>query len=170
MAETLTAVTGEDFTSGLRSGFRTHQALVDYGVFLDDLAERFQDAAADPVEGPLLEAELTRRLLNTALAPDLGSAISTLGLTTGDQERQNKLAGLDLFSYHFAAVVAKSGTDFVTIENYARRDPRGSGTLSGGDPLYFVRMYGVGAPPDSFHARQLATGAFAGTIVTLQVE
>jgi hypothetical protein len=170
MAETLTAVTGEDFTSRLRAGFRTHQELADYGVFLDDLVERFQEAMADPVESPLLEAELTRRLLNEALAPDLGAAISTLGLTTGDQERQNKLAGLDLFSYHFAAVVAKSGTDYVTVENYARRDPRSQGTLSGNDPLYFVRMYGVGAPPDSFHARQLATGAFAGTVVTLQVE
>lgn len=72
MAAVLTTVTGEDFTSRLRSGFKTHEALAEYGVFLDDLAERFQEAAADPVEGPLLEDELTRRLLNTALAPISG--------------------------------------------------------------------------------------------------
>jgi hypothetical protein len=170
IAAVLTDVTGVNWSAGIKSGFRTHAAIQEYGHWLNDLVTEFQRAAGDPVEGLLVEAALTARLLNTALDPQLGAAISIVGVATDAQERNAKALGLDLFSYHFATVVAKSGTDFVTIENYARRDPRAQGTLSGGDPLYFFRMYGRGSLTDTFHARQLATGAFIGTTITLQVE
>ena len=170
MADTLTAVTGDDqWRGGIRAGFATHEELRLYGEFLDRLVLEFQRVKDDPVLGPQLETALTARLANTALDPQLGAAISTLGVATAAQERAARQGGADVFSYHFATVVAKSGSDYVTLENYARRDPEVTDTLSGGDPLYFFRMYGRGTPGVTFHERQVATGAFLGATLSIQV-
>lgn len=48
--------------------------------------------------------------------------------------------------YHFAGVVAVSGNDRVTLENYARGDNR----QAGADPRWFFQMYG-NKPGQSFH-------------------
>lgn len=45
--------------------------------------------------------------------------------------------------YHFGGVVAVSGPDFITMENYWRGTAgAGTGTMSSGDPLYYFKMYG----------------------------
>ena len=54
--------------------------------------------------------------------------------------------GLD---FHFAGVVAKSGEDHITMENYARHEE--TTTLSGGDPQWFFQMYGPQQNMQSFH-------------------
>ncbi|GEC10397.1 hypothetical protein SSP24_80520 [Streptomyces spinoverrucosus] len=54
--------------------------------------------------------------------------------------------GLD---FHFAGVVAKSGEDHVTMENYARHEE--AKTLSGGDPQWYFQMYGPRQNMQSFH-------------------
>ncbi len=57
--------------------------------------------------------------------------------------------------YHFATVIIASGSDYITIENYARQneeaDNHGSAVL---DPRYFFRMYGPGS--QSFHEENQA--------------
>lgn len=50
------------------------------------------------------------------------------------------------FPYHFASVIAQSGSDYITMENYARRE---DGTVSAEDPRYFFQMYGLAK--QSFH-------------------
>lgn len=52
----------------------------------------------------------------------------------------------DPFPYHYASVIAKSGSDYITMENYARRE---DGCVSNKDPRYFFQMYGP--EKQSFH-------------------
>jgi hypothetical protein len=66
-------------------------------------------------------------------------------------------------------VIAKSGPDYITMENYARRDEKSKGTLSAGDPLFFFRMYGTHEQPRTWHEAQVATGSFAGTVLSFVV-
>ncbi|MCQ4045113.1 DUF4157 domain-containing protein [Streptomyces rubrisoli] len=49
--------------------------------------------------------------------------------------------------FHFASIVAKSGRDHVTMENFARHEEQG--TLSSGDPQWYFQMYGPAE--QSFH-------------------
>jgi hypothetical protein len=141
-----------------------------YGAFLDRLVVLFQRYIRDPAAATVMEAALTDRLANTALDPQLGTAISTFGVGTGKQEQYAKAVRRDLFSYHFATVVAKSGSDFVTLENYARNDPVVRLTTgSSGDPLFFFRMYNTQVAADTWHAKQLATNSFLGAKVSFQV-
>jgi hypothetical protein len=50
------------------------------------------------------------------------------------------------WSFHFGGVVAKSGTDYATLENYARGDNRQNRQ----DPRWYFQMYGE-ATGQSFH-------------------
>jgi hypothetical protein len=50
------------------------------------------------------------------------------------------------FPFHYASVIAKSGSDYITIENYARRS---GNDVQEFDPRYFFKMYGTGK--QSFH-------------------
>jgi hypothetical protein len=63
--------------------------------------------------------------------------------------------------YHFGAVVAVSGSDYITMENYARGAAgAGDETLSSGDPLYFFAMYGR---QQTWH--EAAAGMVGGEVV-----
>ena len=100
-------------------------------------------------------------------APEIGDSITTFGVATAEEEKGiNKD---ETFLYHFGGVVAKSGSDYITMENYARRDEKGKGTLSSGDPLFFFRMYGNHKEAKNWHEAQLATGSFAGTVLSFVV-
>jgi len=68
------------------------------------------------------------------------------------------------WSYHFGGVVAESGTDRITLENYARGDNRGANA----DPRWFFQMYGEGSG-QSFHEVHNATGGYANAI-TIQAK
>ncbi|MBD0372487.1 MAG: hypothetical protein ICV60_16710 [Pyrinomonadaceae bacterium] len=68
------------------------------------------------------------------------------------------------WSYHFGGVVAKSGNDVVTMENYARGEE--DKALTGKppakeDPRWYFQMYGLKHASQSFHRAQVATGGFA---------
>jgi hypothetical protein len=65
------------------------------------------------------------------------------------------------WSYHFAGVVARSGNDTVTLENYARGG-EGIGNV-GSDPRWYFQMYGSGTG-QSFHEASVQTGGFANPI------
>jgi hypothetical protein len=121
---------------------------------------------ADDVTREQIDAELARRGANAGLDPRVGAAIATFGLATAAESKEAEAADLEPFSYHFGTVVAKSGDDYVTLENYARRDARVQGsTGSGGDPLFFFSMYSVGGAT-SWHRRQVGTGNFLGATLS----
>ena len=51
------------------------------------------------------------------------------------------------FPYHYASVIAKSGSDYITLENYARRENKKAVAM---DARFFFKMYG--SKKQSFHA------------------
>ncbi len=67
------------------------------------------------------------------------------------------------WSFHFGGVVARSGSDRVTLENYAR----GDGRANGADPRWYFQMYGE-QTGQSFHEVSEASPNFANP-VTLAV-
>jgi hypothetical protein len=84
---------------------------------------------------------------------------------------ENKAADKEAtFGYHFGAVVAQSRPDYITLENYARRDERSSDTLSGADPLFFFKMYGTVNPAETWHQAALDTNAFIGRAISFVIE
>lgn len=67
------------------------------------------------------------------------------------------------FPYHFATVIARSGKDYITMENYARLGEEGKDSGdSQNDPRYFFQMYGP--LEQSFHSENKADYANAITI------
>ncbi|MEW2302980.1 DUF4157 domain-containing protein [Streptomyces sp. NPDC006655] len=99
--------------------------------------------------------------------PKVGDAM--IAMAQGDDEQENarrqantaaRAEGADdpHYVYHFGGVVASSGDDYVTMENYAREQPQGASTHSGNDPLWYFRMYGK-APDQSWHRTWATEGA-----------
>ncbi|HWZ46462.1 MAG TPA: hypothetical protein VNW97_23515 [Candidatus Saccharimonadales bacterium] len=117
------------------------------------------------------DAAAVRRLkANEQARPGVGDAymIATIGHGTPQANGQTRVrdiaSGLDRdlnWTYHFAGVVAKSGTDRVTLENYARGDNR----VAGADPRWYFQMYGEGNN-QSFHEFFSATPDYANPITT----
>jgi hypothetical protein len=95
--------------------------------------------------------------------------MATIGYGDTDQEAARDSDAT--FAFHFGAVVAASGGDYITMENYARRDPDvGDATASGGDPLFFFKMYGTNPEGDTWHSVQEATGSFIGAILSITLQ
>jgi len=106
---------------------------------------------------------LREQQVNQFLAPKIGDVLVTRSLAT-DEEKQK-----DSFDYHFGTVIARSGGDYITMENYARREKGHEGTSSEGDPLFFFKMYGTEQAEQTWHNQQLATGAFVGMTLSFIV-
>ncbi|MEU6509018.1 DUF4157 domain-containing protein [Streptomyces sp. NPDC046942] len=140
-----------------------------YLAYSQRMSRTFQNLKA--AGSPQLEDALRQLGLNEFLPPPPpGSALVTVGYGDAQQE-----AGRDrdnTFEYHFGATVATSGNDYVTMENYARRDPGvGNATASGGDPLFFFKMYGTRPDSgDTWHGVQVGTGGFIGAILSITIE
>lgn len=64
------------------------------------------------------------------------------------------------WSYHFAGVVARSGNDCVTLENYARGDLR----TEKPDPRWYFQMYSQSKSGQSFHEAHKAQNAYANPL------
>ena len=114
-----------------------------------------------------VQMHLAARGVNAGLDPPAGAAIGIFSIADRQMGQQAMQLGIDPFPYHFATVVARSGTDYVTFENYARRDPVVSGTDSSGDPLHFFRMYNTTNPAQRWHDVQVASGGLIGAPVSL---
>jgi len=95
--------------------------------------------------------QIANRLgVNQSAAPGVGDAyVITHIAETDSQERIRDVASgrrfTPRFPYHWAGVVAVSGTDRVALENYAR-----STAPSHSDPRWYFQMYGQGEG-QSFH-------------------
>ncbi|GAA2467132.1 hypothetical protein ACFPFX_11560 [Streptomyces mauvecolor] len=153
-----------DFATAAAAG---PDAYLAYGA---NLSARFQ--ALVQVNPAAVDQALEALGMNEFMpTPNPGDILVTVGYGDAAQEeqrKQNRAAGNDnTFEYHFGTAVASSGGDYVTMENYARRDRDvGLRTGSSGDPLFFFRMYVAAPGADSWHARQVATDGFIGAIVS----
>jgi hypothetical protein len=128
-----------------------------YFSFKDRVITEFTNRGADRPEA--VEEAIRRLRLNQHLEPpDVGNVMATQSMMT--QEEHTARAGGDFFEYHFGGVVAVSGSDFITMENYAR----GKTAVSAGDPLYYFKMYGA---EHTWHAAQQATGSFFGAVLSM---
>lgn len=116
-----------------------------YLAYSQNMSRAFQDLkAANSAE---LDQALHELGLNEFLPPPPpGSALVTVGYGDADQEASRDRNST--FEYHFGATVATSGNDYITMENYARRDPGvGNATASGGDPCSTSRCTGPSRSP-----------------------
>jgi hypothetical protein len=103
---------------------------------------------------------------NRYAAPSVGQSyvIYTLGDGGPNARGQvrdyesNQVRNLN-WSFHFGGVVAKSGDDRVTLENYARGDNR----QDNADPRWYFQMYGT-AQGQSFHEFYKAKNDYANPI------
>ncbi|MGW5305513.1 eCIS core domain-containing protein [Streptomyces griseoluteus] len=140
-----------------------------YLSYSQSMSRTFQDLKA--ANSPALDAALRTLGLNEFLPPPPpGSALVTVGY--GDAAQEESRDRDNTFEYHFGATVATSGNDYVTMENYARRDPGvGNATASSGDPLFYFKMYGTRPETgDTWHSTQIGTGGFIGAILSISLE
>lgn len=175
VARVLDRVTGEEWEKEhayrLKAFHHDSDAPRLYLRFLDAMITEFQRILSDDGRnGRKMEAELRKLSMNASLDPALGSAITTYGMATAEQEAAFRRHGERVFEFHFGTVVAKSGPDYITMENYARGEDRSKTTMSGKDPLFFFRMYGQAEPGQTWHERQLGTGSFRGAVISFQVQ
>jgi hypothetical protein len=129
----------------------------------DDMVDKFRRLAAIPKMRKRMAARLSKRGMNEGLSPEPGQAIVLFSTGSKAEEQAAQNQGIDPFPYHWATVVARSGKDYVTLENYARRDAQvGDGGMD--DPLYFFRMYNAKRKDQSFQQTQLRTPGFVGDL------
>ncbi|AZM59421.1 MULTISPECIES: hypothetical protein [unclassified Streptomyces] len=131
------------------------------------MSREFQDLKN--AGSPALEQALRKLGLSEFLpSPAVGNVLGTIGVGDAEQERTRGVGDL---LYHFGAVVARSGGDYITMENYARNDPAvGTETASRGDPLFFFRMYGTRQNADTWHSHQTSTSPFVGATISVTLE
>ncbi|MCT9089655.1 hypothetical protein N4G70_12310 [Streptomyces sp. ASQP_92] len=168
LARLIDSIDGSSLAAGYAAAAAAgRDAYLAYG---SNLSARFQalvqenPAAVDRALGALGMSEFMP-------TPNPGDILVTVGYGDAAQEeqrKQNRAAGTDnTFEYHFGTAIASSGRDYITMENYARRDPDvGLRTGSSGDPLFFFRMYIAAPGTDSWHSRQVATDGFIGAIIS----
>lgn len=75
------------------------------------------------------------------------------------------------WDYHWGGVVARSGSDTITLENHGRKDSKG--TMTNKD--WYIRMYGAlkttssGTKDQTFHGENKESGEFGDTPITWRV-
>ncbi|WP_329172821.1 eCIS core domain-containing protein [Streptomyces sp. NBC_01477] len=164
---------GEEHLNTLETARREASSVVGdnaaYFTYTQRMSREFQDLK--DADSPELEEALEQLGLNDFLPPPApGSVVTTVGY--GDAQQEDARDRDRYFEYHFGTVVATSGHDYVTMENYARRDPAvGNDTLSSGDPLFFFRMYGTRRElGETWHSYQVGTGGFIGAALSITLE
>jgi len=171
LATVLTQIGERDFETELREALTNIGSVQGNQTYLqltDEMHQAYKDALAEDDGEERINEVLSEVAVNQFMDPVIGSSITTYGVGT-DEENANRDRDTT-FGYHFGAVVARSGPDYITLENYARRDDLSTGTLSAGDPLFFFRMYGLESPTDTWHQKALDTGAFVGRAISFVVE
>jgi hypothetical protein len=145
---------------------RSKTARDDYLAKQAEVRERFFKMSVEYRQQLLAALEEPGR--NSRLVPGLGQAIVIWSAATDAEDEAARQQGIQPFPYHYATVVASSGEDYVTIENYARREQ--SQTQDHEDPLYFFQMYSTSQarPEQSWHRRQAASPEIIGLPVSFQ--
>lgn len=105
--------------------------------------------------------------LNEGASPDVGGAFVTASMGWKDlksgKDFSNPANAAGYWVYHWGGVVARSGNDVITLENYDRTREDGR-TPDPTDTRYFFKMYGSEKKGQSFHEQQAKTGAFANPV------
>jgi hypothetical protein len=130
-----------------------------------NLAERYVKLIND-------QPSLKERNLNEFARAGVGDVYQISHLATSDNLLREDLALHDFargrsvpptnWSWHFATVVAVSGPDRITLENYARGDMRQSGP----DPRWYFQMYGS-QRGQSFHEETARSGTYANPVTVV---
>lgn len=108
--------------------------------------------------------------INQYASPDVGDAF-VIGSVAGPDDRgqltdlRTGITFKPKWPYHFGGVVAKSGSDTVTLENYSRNDEVVGNRAA--DPRWYFQMYGGGIG-QSFHEANVALGGYANPVTTAQ--
>jgi hypothetical protein len=99
------------------------------------------------VKQPRLAAQLSAELgVNTDAAPAVGQAFGSVQMQAKDKRdwrtgKQRTLEQGGSWGSHYGAVIAKSGGDSVTLENYAR-NRENTGIADATSAMYYFQMYG----------------------------
>ncbi|MFD8810327.1 DUF4157 domain-containing protein, partial [Streptomyces sp. NPDC059627] len=156
---------GQNYAADMENALE-NEDVETYKRLTSSMPRAFQDLmASDPdrMEEALRHVEINQH----APIPKAGGVMMVMGQGDEAQEEEARKANRAAreagtedphYAYHFAGVVAKSGSDYVTMENYAREQPQGKSTHSGGDPLWYFRMYGK-PNPQSWHKTWATEGA-----------
>jgi hypothetical protein len=112
--------------------------------------------------------ELEALGINELATVDVGEAYVISSLAAPEdraQQRVRDIASNRLFqaswSYHFGGVVARSGGDVITLENYARGSDEPVGPNPGADPRWYFQMYSQRNRGQTFHEFHSATRGYA---------
>lgn len=115
-----------------------------------------------------LDDILKQLKINQYASPEVGDAF-VIG-SVAAEDKQRRLTDLQTgnrfvpkWPYHFGGVVARSGSDRVTLENYARKDEGLGNPMS--DPRWYFQMYGV-KQGQSFHEANYALGGYANPVTS----
>ncbi|WP_438290597.1 eCIS core domain-containing protein [Streptomyces sp. HUAS TT7] len=109
---------------------------------ISEMIQRVMAFRDNPTQLPQLQATYEKFKVNEfTTKAGVGDLFMIKGLRADSTS-----GGLD---FHFASVVAKSGRDHVTMENFARHEEEG--TLSSGDPQWYFEMYGPVEKMQTFH-------------------
>ncbi|MDF2718760.1 MAG: hypothetical protein K0R28_5685, partial [Paenibacillus sp.] len=166
LTELLTRVTDRDFVTEYKDAFdqaASNRKMDGLLSVIDDLSTEFRRVQNNEETIKIMK-EFN---MNEHMIPKIGDAITTFGIATRTEESVADKS--EIFMYHFAGVVARSGPDYITMENYARRDEKSKGTLSSGDPLYFFKMHGTADSAKSWHNHMVGTGNFIGAAISFVV-
>jgi len=148
---------------------------------MDDTYDLFQRFSNNPKDFIVAYAEMLntpegmeiikKAGINDVIDPEVGEMLSIRSVSAEEDKRNfgddmfvmdqiTKREIKNPFPYHFASVIAKSGSDYITMENYARRE---SDQISSNDPRFFFQMYGPKS--QSFHEESKADYPAAMTLV-----
>lgn len=122
----------------------------------------------EDVDQNKLDTILKELKINQYASADVGDAyvIGSVGATDESgrlTDLHTQTTFVPRWPYHFGGVVAKSGSDTVTLENYARGG-EGLGNPAS-DPRWYFQMYGTGQG-QSFHEANVALGGYANAVTT----
>ncbi|MBC6456012.1 MAG: hypothetical protein GDA43_24875 [Hormoscilla sp. SP5CHS1] len=158
---------GKELTTAINKCAKDMSAVKEYEELVGKLSQEFRKFMGDPSTKDKMDGLLQEANVNEYMNPDLGNAIVTISATTPEEAASRDKE--NTFLYHFGTVVAKSGSDYITMENYARREEKNKNKLSSGDPLFFFKMYGTKKEAITWHRENMKTGAFIGAVISFVV-
>lgn len=121
---------------------------------LEGSLRAYAELSGNPANQALKDGFSRIFAVNEYLSPEIGEGLAVLN-DPSERKRSQELianndpnADVELWNYHFAGVVLKDGSDYVTLENYSVGDTE----VDNGAWLF--QLYGVGQ--QSFHAEMSA--------------
>ncbi len=152
------------YQEAINFGARGGEGQKSYFEITHSMSGRFQHLVKQDTE----KAEAVLRELGVnehAPTPDVREGMTVMAQPDASQADRAK----DHTPFHFGGVVARSGNDYITMENYYREQPKdGMDTTSHDDPLWYFRMYGQESGR-TWHEGWTGTGAFLGATITMRL-